>query len=188
MKLILITLLIAQIYGAFSTNVPLAEQRGLMGIWDLLSPAAIPLAQTIDTAISTISNAHSTVSSAVSNAIYSLTSWIGDKIPPLGKRDLISDARSNLLNELQSFKSSFQQLIVEIFQSFLSGDILAQLRPLISKFNVFLQTHLQNIRTMITTLIPTMEGATATQAITSCLRLIQVIEEAMKNIHALFSS
>ncbi|CAF4608804.1 unnamed protein product [Rotaria sp. Silwood1] len=51
MKLILIVLLIAQLHGAFSTSIPLAQQRDLMHIWDIISPVVSPIAEHIDTAI-----------------------------------------------------------------------------------------------------------------------------------------
>ena len=188
MKLILITLILAQIYGAFSINLPVGEQRGLMDIWDLISPLAIPVAQGIDTTIATISNAHSTVTNTITGAIGGVTSWIGGKLPPLGKRDLEVDNRLNLLNELKSFQTGFQQTIFEIIQSLLNGKILNQIRPLLAKLNNFLQTHLKAINDLITSLIPTMQDLVATQAITSCLHAVQVIEEVMQKIQALFSS
>ncbi|CAF3865198.1 unnamed protein product, partial [Rotaria sordida] len=43
-------------------------------------------------------------------------------------------------------------------------------------------------KNMITNLIPTMQNTIATQAVTSVLNVIQVIEEAIRKIHALFSS
>ncbi|CAF1488738.1 unnamed protein product [Rotaria magnacalcarata] len=188
MKFILVVLIIAQLHGAFSASVSLQEQRGFLEFWDLISPVAIPIAHGIDTAIGTISNIHSSISNAVSSAIYGVTSWIGDKIPPLGKRDLENDARLNLLNELTTFKASFQQSIVEILQSFLSGSFAAQLQHSISKLVTFLNIHLQKISTIITNLIPTMEGTLATQAMTSSLHVIEVIQEVIRKIHAFFSS
>ncbi|CAF2712392.1 unnamed protein product [Rotaria sp. Silwood2] len=188
MKLILIVLIIAQLHGAFSTSIPLAEQRGLMDIWDFISPVVGPIAEHIDSAIGTISNIHSTVTNAVSGAIYSVTSWIGDKVPALGKRDLENDARLSLLSELQSFKLSFQQSMLEILQSFLNGNLATQFRQLISKLSTFLKTHLQTIRKMITDLIPQMQNKIATEAVTSVLHVIQVIEEVIHKIHAVFSS
>ncbi|CAF3350320.1 unnamed protein product [Rotaria sp. Silwood1] len=188
MKLILIVLLIAQLHGAFSTSIPLAQQRDLMHIWDIISPVVSPIAEHIDTAIGTISNIHSALTNAVSSAIYSVTSWIGDKIPPLGKRDLENDAKLNLLAELRLFKLSFQQSILEILQSFLNGNLATQFRELISKLSNFLKTHLQTINNMITNLIPTMQDTIATQAITSVLHVVQVIEEVIQKVHAVFSS
>jgi hypothetical protein len=188
MKVILIVLILAQIYGAFSINLPLGEQRGLMDIWDFISPIAIPFAQGIDTAIATVSNAHSAVTGAVTDAIGSLTSWIGGKLPPLGKRDLEVDIRVNLLNELQSFKVGFQQAILEILQNLLNGKITTQFRPLLSKLNVFLRQHINEINRLITILIPTMQDLTGTHAITSCLHAVKVIEEVIQKIHTLFSS
>jgi hypothetical protein len=187
MKLILTVLIIAQIYGAFSTSVPYPQERGLMDIWDLISPIAIPVALGIDNAIATVSNAHAAVSNAVTEAIYSVTSWIGGKLPPLGKRDLEIDARLNLLTELKSFQLGFQQSIIEIIQSVLNGSITSQFQQILAKLTTFLKTHINNINNMITNLIPTMRDTKATQAVTSCLHAVQVIEEASKKIHALFS-
>ena len=199
MKLILVVLTIAQIYGAFGTNAPLQEQRGLMDIWDFISPVVSPIALHLDTAIggaintvnniqSAVTNAHAAVSGAISDAIYGVTSWIGGAIPALGKRDLEIDARLSLLSELKSFRIIFQQSVLEFIQSALNGNIATQARQLLTKLTTLLKTHLNIINTMITNLIPTMHGTIATQAITSCLHAVQVIGEAMKNIQALFSS
>ncbi|CAF0795891.1 unnamed protein product [Rotaria sordida] len=198
------------------------------------------IAENIDSTISTTLNIHATVTNAVSNAIYGVTSWIGDLIPALGKRDLENDARVNLLTELKSFKLAFQQSILETLQSFLNGNVATQLQQSISKLickrdlendarvnlltelksfklafqqsiletlqsflngnvatqfqqsisklSTFLKTHLQTMKNMITNLIPTMQNTIATQAVTSVLNVIQVIEEAIRKIHALFFS
>ncbi|CAF0762103.1 unnamed protein product [Rotaria sordida] len=148
----------------------------------------MPIVENIDSTISTILNIHSTVTNAVSNAIYGVTSWIGDLIPALGKRDLENDARVNLLTELKSFKLAFQQSILEILQNFLNGNVATQFQQSISKLSTFLKTHLQTMKNMITNSIPTMQNTIATQAVTSVLNVIQVIEEAIQKIHALFSS
>ncbi|CAF1260586.1 unnamed protein product [Adineta steineri] len=210
MKLILVVLTIAQIYGAFGTSASLQEQRGLMEIWDVLSPWVSPVALHLDNAIggtmqtinniqttlgnahantvTTLTNAHAAVSGAVTNAIGGITSWIGAALPALGKRDLEIDARLSLLSELKSFRVIFQQSILEFIQTALNGNIVTQVRQLLTKITTLLKAHLNIINTMITNLIPTMHGTVATQAITSCLHAVQVIEEAMKNIQALFSS
>ncbi|CAF0727640.1 unnamed protein product [Rotaria sordida] len=188
MKVILIVLIIAQLHGAFSTSVSLEEPRGLIEFWGLVSPFVMPIAEKFDSTISALSNIHSTVTNAVSNAIYGVTSWIGDLIPPLRKRDLENDARVNLLTELKSFKLVFQQSVLETLQSFLNGNVATQLQQSISKLSTFLKTHLQTMKNMITNLIPTMQNTIATQAVTSVLNVIQVIEEAIRKIHALFSS
>ncbi|CAF0743493.1 unnamed protein product [Rotaria sordida] len=148
----------------------------------------MPIVENIDSTISTILNIHATVTNAVSNAIYGVTSWISDLIPALGKRDLENDARVNLLTELKSFKLAFQQSILETLQSFLNGNVATQFQQSISKLSTFLKTHLQTMKNMITNLIPTMQNTIATQAVTSVLNVIQVIEEAIRKIHALFSS
>ncbi|CAF1473705.1 unnamed protein product [Adineta steineri] len=199
MKLILVVLTIAQIYGAFATSAPLQEQRGLMEIWDVLSPWVSPVALHLDNAIggtiatvnniqTTLGNAHAAVTGAVTDAIHGVTSWIGGVIPALGKRDLEIDARLGLLSELKSFRVIFQQSVLEFIQNALNGNIVTQVRQLLTKITTLLKAHLNIINTMITNLIPTMHGTVATQAITSCLHAVQVIEEAMKNIQALFSS
>ena len=187
MKFLLVALLTAQIYGALCTSAPLAEQRGLMEIWDFLSPAVMPVAVGIDNALATVSNIHNTVSNAVTGAVHGVTSWIGGLLPPLGKRDLEANVRVNLLAELKSFQHGLQQLVMEIAQTVLSGKIVAQFRSLIAKFSVFLRTHLNAINTMITNLIPTVQDVVGTQAISSCLNAVQAIEEAIKKIQALFS-
>ena len=188
MKFILIVFIVAQIYGAFSTRIPLDEQRGLMDIWDLISPVVTPVAHEIDSALATISNAHTTVTNAVTDAIYGLTSWIGNQLPPLGKRNVENDARLSLLNELQSFQLSFRQLIREIIQNFLNGNVKIQFRQLISKLHSFLKTHLKTINNMITNLIPKIQNIRATEALKKCLHVIQVIQQAIQNIQNLFSS
>ncbi|CAF4358033.1 unnamed protein product, partial [Rotaria sordida] len=119
MKVILIVLIIAQLHGAFSTSVSLEEPRGLIQVWDFFSPFVMPIAEKFDSTIGTLLNIHSTVTTTVSNAIGDVTSWIGDLIPALGKRDLENDARVNLLTELKSFNLVFQQSILETLQSFL---------------------------------------------------------------------
>ncbi|CAF4507920.1 unnamed protein product, partial [Rotaria sp. Silwood2] len=83
---------------------------------------------------------------------------------------------------------SFQQSMLEILQSFLNGNLATQFRQLISKLSTFLKTHLQTIRKMITDLIPQMQNKIATEAVTSVLHVIQVIEEVIHKIHAVFSS
>jgi hypothetical protein len=192
MQLILIVLILGQVSGALSTDAPLQEQRGLMDIWDKLSPIAIPVALGIDTALSTISNAHGAVTNAVTQAIHGVTSWIGGALPALGKRSLEIDVRLSLLNELQSFRNGFHQLVLNIIQSFINGSLFTsasikpQLQQLYSKLSQFMQTHLNSINNLIATLIPTMKDLAATQAITSCLHAIRVIEESIKKIHALF--
>lgn len=187
MKFLLVALLTAQIYGALCTSAPLAEQRGLMDIWDFISPAIMPIAVGIDNALATVSSIQDNISNAVTDAVHGVTAWIGGILPPLGKRDLEVNVRVNLLAELKSFQKGFQQLVMEIAQTVLNGKFVAQFRTLITKFSVFLRTHLNAINTMITNLIPTIQDVVGTQAISSCLKAVQAIEEAIKKIQALFS-
>ena len=195
MKLLLIVLALAQITGALSTSAAaVPEPRALLDIWDVISPFVTPIAQGIDTTLATISNAHSTATNAVSGAIYGVTSWIGSKIPALGKRDLSADLPSTLLNELRAFQVGFQQQILAVIQKLLSNtslnltNVIAQLRQLLSQVSSFMQTHLNKIKSLLTSLIPTIQDTTATQAISGVLNAVQVIEQAIQNIQALFSS
>lgn len=194
MKLLLVVLALAQITGALSTSAAVPEPRALLDIWDLISPFVTPIAQGLDTTLATISNAHSTVTNAVSGAIYGLTSWIGGKIPALGKRDVSADLPSTLLNELRAFQVGFQQQIIAVIQKLLGntslnlGNIIAQLRQLLSQMSSFMQTQLNKIKSLLTSLIPNIQDTTATQAISGVLNAVQVIEQAIQSIQALFSS
>ena len=194
MKFLLIALLVAQVHGALSIGSAMQDQRGFMQIWDLISPIAIPVASGFDQAIATVSNAHSAVTSAVTGAIHGVTSWIGSKLPALGKRDASTDARVSLLDELKSFQIGFQQAMLDIIRSFLSGNpltstnILTHFRQLLVQLASFMQTHLSKISAMISALIPSMQDTVATQAITSSLRAVQEIEQAIRKIQALFSA
>jgi hypothetical protein len=76
MKLILIFLIIAQIYGAFSEG-----QVTSMHMWNFSSSIAFPVFQGIDAAIAT-----------VIDAIHDVTLWRGGQV----------DTRLNLLTELNS--------------------------------------------------------------------------------------
>jgi hypothetical protein len=161
MKLILIVLTFAQIYGALSTNI-----LRVMDTRDFSSPIAVQIAQGIDKAIGEVLN-------AVTDAIHNVTLWTNGK----------SDTRLNLLTELKTFQADLQQLILEITRSIRNGVITTEYQQL----NFFLITCLNNINHMITILIPTMEDSKATDAITSCLHLAQVIEAAIEKIHILIS-
>ena len=194
MKLLLIVLLVAQVHGALSIGTAMQDQRGFMDIWDLISPIAIPIASGIDQAIGTVTNVHSAVTGAVTGAIHGVTSWIGSMLPALGKRDTSMDARVNLLDELKSFQIGFQQAILDIVRSFISGNpltstnIVSHFRQLLVQLASFMQTHLSKINAMISALIPSMQDTVATQAITSSLRAVQEIEQAIRKIQALFSA
>ncbi len=76
MKPILIILIFAEIYGAFSTNITLQGQRETTDIGDFVSSIAQELDETIGT-----------VSIAVTNAIHNVKLWTGGNV----------DARLNLL-------------------------------------------------------------------------------------------
>ena len=194
MKLLLVVLVLAQIAGALSIDAALQDQRALLDIWDFISPVVAPIALGIDNVLATISTAHGTVTSAVNDAIYGWTSWIGGKIPALGKRDVSTDVSSDLLNELRLFQVGFQQTILQIVQSILGNtslnltNIVAQLRQALSQLSSFMQTHLNTINSLLTSLIPTIQNTAGTQAISSVLNAVQVIEQAIQKIQALFSS
>lgn len=188
MKYIFVVFIIAQLHGAFSASVPVQDQRALLDLWDSISHLAIPAALLIDNAIGTINNIQSSISNAVSNALYQVTSFIGDKIPALGKRDAETDAPLELFNELRSFRFAFQQNIVELIPSLFGDNYVAKFKQAIAKLITFLQTHLEKLNTLIHNIIPTIENTVATQAIASVQNVIQVVQEAIQKVHALFLS
>jgi len=171
MKLILLILTFTQIYGALGTNIPRNRQRGLMDTRVFSSPIAVQIAEGTDKAIGEVLH-------AVIGAIHNVTLWTGGE----------SDARLNLLTELKTFQDDLQELIIEITESIINGTITIEYRQLLSKLNFVLISYLNDINQMITILIPTMEDSRATDAITSCLHLTQVIKAAIEKIQLLISS
>ena len=194
MKFFLIALALLQISTGVLSIDAAAEQRGLIDIWDMISPIAGPVALGLDNALATVSNINNAVNNAVSGAIYGVTQWIGGLIPPLGKRDVSIDGRAALLAELTSFQVAFRQALLGIAQKILSGaslnpfNFVSQVRQLLAQLKSLLQTHLDKINSLVTSLIPTMTDATATQAISSVLKAVQAIEQAIQKLEALFSS
>ena len=182
--LVIVALVFAQFVGIYSIDTGLAEQRGFLDIWDAISPIAAPIALGIDTALGTISNIHGTVTGAVNDAIYGLTSWIGGKIPALGKRELTVDNRLALLNELKSVQTTIQQMAQGFFADILANpkNIVNQIRQYATQLKSFLTVHVNKINSLVASLISTIKDATADKAIASIVKLVQVIERAIQQI------
>jgi len=220
MKFLLIALVIAQVSCAPSTLTDVSafeNQRGLMQIWDFISPWAQPVAIGVDAALQTLSNAHQAVTGAISNAhqavtgvisgahgavtgaiqngIHSATQFLGSLIPPLGKRDVSIDARFDLLAQLQSFQTGFQQSIHEAIQAFLSGslftsinNIVPEFKKLLTKVYTFLQTHVAGIMQAINAVAAEAKDNQTIKALLDCTNAVQIIQQATQAIRGLFSS
>jgi hypothetical protein len=194
MKLFLITFAFIQIAAVLSIDTAVQEQRALIDIWDFINPVVSPVAQGIDSALGAVANVQSAVTGAVSGAIYGVTSWIGGKLPALGKRDISIDTRYLLLTELRSFQVNFQQIIRQFVQKVLndrsltSTNIMIEIRQLLSQLSGFMQTHLNTINSFVTVLIPTMEDTIANQAMSSVVNAVQIIKQTIETIETLLAS
>ena len=168
MKSIVILFTLAQIYGVFCTNI---SHKGKRRSVDYSNPERFVVARdTYQTLLE--------IYLAVNDAIGNVTIWTSNDLK----------TRSELLNELETFKTELQQAMSEITQTFLDGSITTQYRLLLSNLNHFLEIHLNRLNALITVLIPTIKDFTGTHAMTSCLDVVQLIEKAMENNNQLISS
>lgn len=168
MKSIVLLFTLAQIYGVFCTNI---SHKGKRLSVDYSNPQRFLVARdTYQTLLD--------IYLAVNDAIGNVTVWTSND----------PKTRSELLNELEIFKTELRQSMSEITQAFLDGSITTQYRLLLSNLNHFLGIHLNRLNPLITVLVPTIKDFTGTHAITSCLDVVQLVEKAMKINNQLISS
>lgn len=168
MQSIVILFTLAQIYGVFCTNISHKSKRFTV---DYSHPEGFLVAR--DT-YQTLLDIYLTVNDAIGN----VTVWTSDD----------RRTQSELMKELEMFKTELHQSMSEVTQSYLDGSITTQYRLLLSNLNHFLEIHLNRLNPLITVLVPTIKDFIGTHAITSCLDVIQLIEKTMKINQQLISS
>lgn len=180
MKFILVAFLVAQV--AVCSGVELSDQRGLMDIWDVISPYVSPVAQTLDQTIGVAITTFNQVSNAVTNAAGSVTSWIGGLLPALGKRDVSLTGRLSLLQELRSFQTALEQVAQRFMTAVVSDpqSVVSRLPTFVKEMKSTLQTHLNLLNNLTSSMASSVSGVLGEKAIASVLNAIQVIQNALQ--------
>ena len=168
MKSIVIIFTLVQLYGVYCMKISHGQKWTPV---DYSQPGRFLIARETYTSVLEIYL-------AIDDAIGNVTVWTNTDLK----------TRSELLNELETFKSEVGQSMLEITQSFLDGGITTHYRVLLSSLNQFFQIHLNRLNPLITILVPTIKDFTGTHAITSCLDVIQMMEKTMEKNEQLISS